>query len=83
MGESLLHLCMLNGTPMFIELAKRLLLHFPKMINDIYLSEDYFGETALHMAIVNEVKPQVKFFYFQRKLTLLLKGCSYGQVLVE
>lgn len=43
-GESLLHLCMLNGTKMFIKLAKRLLMHFPKMINDIYLGADYFGD---------------------------------------
>ena len=42
-GESLLHTCMLVGTPLFIEVAKRLILHFPKMVNDIYLSEDYFG----------------------------------------
>ena len=44
-GESLLHLCMLNGTSMFIELAKRLLTHYPKMINDVYLGQDYFGKT--------------------------------------
>ena len=43
-GESLLHLCMLNGTKMFIQLAKRLLMHFPKMINDVYLGADYFGD---------------------------------------
>lgn len=60
-GESLLHLCMLNGTDLFIELAKRLIMHFPAMINDIYLSEDYFGETALHMAIVSEDPIMVKF----------------------
>lgn len=42
-GESLLHLCMLNGTVVYHELAKRLIKHFPKMINDIYLSEDYYG----------------------------------------
>ncbi|CAF0929774.1 unnamed protein product [Brachionus calyciflorus] len=60
-GESLLHLCMLNGTPLFIDLAKRLIKIFPKMINDIYLSEDYFGETALHMAIVSEDPCMVKF----------------------
>lgn len=42
-GESLLHLCMLNGTTLYHELAKRLIKHFPKMINDFYLSEDYYG----------------------------------------
>lgn len=70
-GESLLHLCMLNGTAMFIELAKRLIKHFPAMINDIYLSEDYFGEAALHMAIVNENPSMVRF--------LLLNGADVHQ----
>ena len=60
-GESLLHLCMLNGSAAVIELAKRLIRHFPKMINDIYLSEDYYGEAALHMAIVSEDPAMVKF----------------------
>jgi transient receptor potential cation channel subfamily V protein 5 len=52
---------MLVGTPLFIEVAKRLIRHFPKMVNDIYLSEDYFGEAALHMAIVSEDPSMVKF----------------------
>ena len=43
-GESLLHLCMLNGTDIHIKLAKRLLNIFPCQINDVYLSEDYYGE---------------------------------------
>ena len=60
-GETLLHLCMLNGAPLYIDLAKRLIKHFPKMVNDIYLSEDYFGEAALHMAIVSEDASMVKF----------------------
>jgi hypothetical protein len=46
-GESLLHLCMLNGTKMFIKLAKRLLMHYPKMINDVYLGADYFGSKII------------------------------------
>ncbi|CAF0937774.1 unnamed protein product, partial [Brachionus calyciflorus] len=60
-GESLLHLCMLNGTTLCHELAKRLIKHFPKMVNDFYLSEVYYGETALHMAIVSEDPSMVKF----------------------
>jgi transient receptor potential cation channel subfamily V protein 5 len=57
-GETLLHICMLTGN---FEIAKRLLMHHPKMINDIYLSEDYYGENALHMAIVAEDPSMVKF----------------------
>ena len=67
-GETLLHLCMLNGVP---DLAKRLLAYYPKMVNDIYLSGDYFGEAALHMAIVSEDASMVKY--------LLLKGADVHQ----
>ncbi len=42
-GESLLHLCFLIGTDIHIKLAKRMLKMYPCLINDIYLSEDYFG----------------------------------------
>lgn len=49
-GESLLHLCMLNGTPLFIDLAKRLIKAFPNMINDIYVSEDYYGKKIFEKA---------------------------------
>ena len=40
-GESLVHLCMLNGTTLCHEFAKRLINHFPKMLNDLYVSEIY------------------------------------------
>lgn len=70
-GESLLHICMLNGTVVCHELAKRLVKHFPKMVNDIYLNEDYYGETALHMAIVSEDPTMVRF--------LLLNGADVHQ----
>lgn len=42
-GETLLHLCLLNGTYKHNELAKRLLLYFPSMVNDFYLSEEFHG----------------------------------------
>lgn len=70
-GETLVHLCLLNGTPLFVELAKRLIKHFPKMVNDIYMSEDYFGEAALHMAIVSEDVSMVKH--------LLVNGANVHQ----
>ncbi|XP_053381357.1 transient receptor potential cation channel subfamily V member 5-like isoform X2 [Mercenaria mercenaria] len=70
-GESALHLCLLNSSAIHANLAKRLLHHFPKLINDIYLSEEYYGENALHMAIVIEDPCMVKF--------LLDKGADYHQ----
>ncbi|KRY00804.1 Transient receptor potential cation channel subfamily V member 6 [Trichinella pseudospiralis] len=34
--------------------AKILIRTFPKLVNDIYLSEEYYGQSPLHQAIVNE-----------------------------
>ncbi|XP_062582287.1 transient receptor potential cation channel subfamily V member 5-like isoform X4 [Saccostrea cucullata] len=60
-GETILHLCLLNATAIHADLAKRLIQAFPKMINDIYLADEYFGESILHIAIVNEDPAMVKF----------------------
>ncbi|XP_013397110.1 transient receptor potential cation channel subfamily V member 5 [Lingula anatina] len=60
-GESILHLCLLNATSVHADLAKRLLQVYPKLINDIYVSEEYYGENVLHMAISNEDPAMVKF----------------------
>jgi transient receptor potential cation channel subfamily V member 5 len=35
-------------------LAKRLVHHFPKMVNDIFTSDEFYGESPLHIAIINE-----------------------------
>ena len=43
-GETALHLCLLNATSQHAELAKRLVYHFPRLINDIYISEEYYGK---------------------------------------
>ncbi|KAL5011500.1 hypothetical protein ScPMuIL_010051 [Solemya velum] len=68
-GETILHLCFLNATTVHADLAKRLLQHFPLLIKDIYLADEYYGENVLHMAIVNEEPAVVKF--------LLDKGADY------
>ncbi|XP_052249254.1 transient receptor potential cation channel subfamily V member 6-like isoform X6 [Dreissena polymorpha] len=70
-GETILHLCLLNSSAIHFNLAKRLLHHFPKLINDIYQAEEYYGENALHMAIVIEDPSMVKF--------LLDKGANYHE----
>lgn len=44
MGETILHLCMLNATALHADLAKRLLRFYPKLINDIYISDEYYGK---------------------------------------
>ncbi|XP_075251600.1 transient receptor potential cation channel subfamily V member 6-like isoform X2 [Convolutriloba macropyga] len=54
MGETLLHVCLLCGSKIARELAVRLLRIFPMLVVDIYLSNDYYGQTPLHMALLNE-----------------------------
>ncbi|XP_055927061.1 transient receptor potential cation channel subfamily V member 5-like [Argiope bruennichi] len=60
-GETVLHLCFLVSSPLHLDLAKRLVKLFPKLINDIYQSDEYYGENVLHMSIVNEDPVMVKF----------------------
>lgn len=60
-GETILHLCMLHATAIHADLGKRLLRFYPTLIYDIYLSDEYYGENVLHMAIVNEDPATVKF----------------------
>ncbi|PIC26969.1 hypothetical protein B9Z55_019374 [Caenorhabditis nigoni] len=54
MGEHVLAICLLQGTALHNIIAKRLIHFFPKLINDICTSEDYYGLSPLHMAIVNQ-----------------------------
>ncbi|XP_055856516.1 transient receptor potential cation channel subfamily V member 5 [Episyrphus balteatus] len=60
-GETILHLCLLNATSLHADLAKRLLRFYPKLILDIYVSDEYYGESVLHIAIVNEDPAMVKY----------------------
>ncbi|CAG9853902.1 unnamed protein product [Phyllotreta striolata] len=60
-GETLLHLCLLNATSLHADLAKRLLRFYPNLINDVYMSDEYYGESVLHIAIVNEDPSMVRF----------------------
>ncbi|CAF0818866.1 unnamed protein product [Rotaria sp. Silwood1] len=60
-GEQILHLCFLSSSPVHTALAKRLLRHYPKMIDDLYMGDEYYGENVLHIAIVNEEPATVKF----------------------
>ncbi|KAG5878666.1 hypothetical protein JTB14_015599 [Gonioctena quinquepunctata] len=60
-GETIMHLCLLNATSLHADIAKRLLKFYPKLINDIYISDEYYGENVLHIAIVNEDPSMVRF----------------------
>ncbi|CAJ0934944.1 unnamed protein product, partial [Mesorhabditis belari] len=61
MGETLLHICLLHNTTEMNELAKQIIIRFPKIVNDIFISEDYYGFSPLHQAIVNEDLAMVYF----------------------
>jgi len=56
-GETCLHLCLLNATSIHADLAKRLLRFYPKLINDIYMCDEYYGMFILRcvfpVALVN------------------------------
>ncbi|XP_060516744.1 transient receptor potential cation channel subfamily V member 5 [Cylas formicarius] len=70
-GETVLLLCLLHATSLHADIAKRLLRFYPKLINDIYMSDEYYGENVLHIAIVNEDPTMVKF--------LLAAGVNYQE----
>lgn len=60
-GETILHLCILAASSLHNDLLKRLLRFYPKLVNDIYMNDEYYGEGLLHIAIVNEDPSMVKF----------------------
>ena len=60
-GEHILHICFLSSSPVHMALAKRLLKHYPRLIDDLYMGDEYYGENVLHIAIVNEEPATVKF----------------------
>ncbi|GMS91670.1 hypothetical protein PENTCL1PPCAC_13845, partial [Pristionchus entomophagus] len=59
MGENLVGVCLLNGTATHNKLAMKLFDQFPKLINDVNISEDYYGLSPLHQAIINQDVPLV------------------------
>ncbi|CEF60086.1 Nanchung [Strongyloides ratti] len=61
MGENLLHMCLLHNTNKLKYVAKELVKQYPKLVNDIFISEEYYGLSPLHQAIVNEDLPMVYF----------------------
>ena len=39
-GENILHIAFIKGQN---DIAKKLLEHFPKLVNDVYIGSEYFG----------------------------------------
>ncbi|VDN05297.1 unnamed protein product [Thelazia callipaeda] len=61
MGENLVGICLLQGTAIHNQLAIKLIKAYPKLVNDIFISEDYYGLSPLHQAIINEDPAMVLF----------------------
>ncbi|CAL2039611.1 unnamed protein product [Caenorhabditis brenneri] len=53
-GENLIHLLLNREQQVCYEIARILLKRFPGMANDIYLGDEQFGQSALHLAIVHD-----------------------------
>ena len=59
-GETPLHLMVLYGGASSMERSAQLRSarhvgeRFPKTVNDVYVGDEYFGESALHIAVVNK-----------------------------
>ncbi|CAL1532061.1 unnamed protein product [Lymnaea stagnalis] len=51
-GETPFHLLYLMDSPVHFEVAKILLKMYPNLSLDVYEGEEYYGESALHIAIV-------------------------------
>ncbi|KAL3984588.1 Ankyrin repeats (3 copies) family protein [Acanthocheilonema viteae] len=71
MGENLVGLCLLQGTATHNHLARHLIKLYPKLVNDIFISENYYGLSPLHQAIMNEDPSMVSF--------LLQQGANVNQ----
>ncbi|XP_072026182.1 transient receptor potential cation channel subfamily V member 6-like [Amphiura filiformis] len=64
-GETILHLCYLNNTDAHRHIAKHLLKLYPSLVYDIYEGADYYGESVLHIAIINNDTESVKMLVGQ------------------
>ncbi|VDM45622.1 unnamed protein product [Toxocara canis] len=53
-GETIVHLLLTREEPMCSEIARILINRFPGLANDIYLGDEMFGQSTLHLAIVHD-----------------------------
>ncbi|XP_046356888.2 transient receptor potential cation channel subfamily V member 6-like [Haliotis rufescens] len=59
-GETPFHLAHLMDSPVHSEVCKILVRMYPKLTLDVYEGEEYFGESALHIAVVQGDFERVK-----------------------
>lgn len=63
-GETIFHLCLLNATSLHADLAKRLLKFYPKLINDIYMSDEYYGKYGMCFYFLSVVFFQISIYLY-------------------
>ncbi|CAB3409151.1 unnamed protein product [Caenorhabditis bovis] len=54
MGETIIGCCLLHATEIHNKLVLKIIEAYPKLINDIHISEDFYGLSPLHQAIINQ-----------------------------
>ena len=62
-GENILHMCFLNATRVHYDIAKLIIKKFPPLVNDIYISDEYYGKkrSTLYDLDINLGKLQSSF----------------------
>ena len=63
-------------TPTHLVLARRLLKHYPKLINDVYLSEEYYGELRPALAATNTWLLFTWIVLLDFVMTLIVPTCN-------
>ena len=53
-GETVLTLCLLHGSSVHKLIAHKLIKNFPGLVRDIDISDEKYGQSALHLAVVGE-----------------------------
>nr|CDJ91917.1 Ankyrin and Ion transport domain containing protein [Haemonchus contortus] len=77
MGENLLHICLLHNTADMNDLAKQIVNRFPKIVNDIFISEDYYAKGFGTIFLTNTI--QNCKYYNEIGLTLLAAAAHFYQ----
>ncbi|CAF3650671.1 unnamed protein product [Adineta steineri] len=94
-GECPIHMLFLYGTETHLKMAQYLIRNFPYTITQIYNLPEYYGEVALHIAIIKQNPTMVEWLlgdplnepYQVQQLTSAAKGkffsvgrpCYYGE----
>lgn len=68
-GENVLHLCFLNASRVHYELAKRIISKYPAMVNDIYLSDEYYGKSGNNLICLEFQALKHSLVKWHRKLS--------------